>query len=153
MISGNPGLPSPEPANSTPATNWMPVLTWMGPNHKEMNRHRVNILFSKLGSAIVWRVRRVIYYSTRIWTAPGLMWKHWQVSGNSWTLHTWLSMTFISKQFWISSLLKQCHWPSRAKHLCGPQVANHTLSFANNPLAEICLGNTSKRQSFCLGTD
>lgn len=45
-----------------PGTDWIPVLTWMGPNHKEMNRHRVNILFSKLGSAVVWRVRRMIYY-------------------------------------------------------------------------------------------
>lgn len=45
-----------------PVTGWIPVLTWMGPNRKEMNRHRVNILFSKLGSAVVQRVRHVIYY-------------------------------------------------------------------------------------------
>lgn len=90
---------------------------------------------------------------TRIWTAPGLMWKHWQVSGNSWTLHTWLSMTCISKQFWISSLLQQCQWPSRAKPLCGPKVVNHTPSSANDPQPEICLCDISKRQRLCLGTD
>lgn len=62
LTNGNPRLPPPEPAKCMPATNWMPVLTWMGPNHKEMNRHRVNILLNKLGSAVVWRVRHVIYY-------------------------------------------------------------------------------------------
>lgn len=35
-----------------PAPDWMPVLTWMGLNNMEMNRHLVNILFNKLGSAL-----------------------------------------------------------------------------------------------------